>query len=122
MSGHFGDAVAKSIIQDQVAVTVSSWVPLIAGSAGVPYENRRQIRYQLKSNAGGTMALCYVSKNADGTFTNPGTAVSPKTCTIMAGNTTWVEPIGDTVMVYGKLVKKAGFSFNSIRCIVTEYR
>lgn len=123
MSGHYGDAVAKSIVQNQVAVVATAWTPLVAQpSTGLPYENRRQIRYQIKSNSGGTMALAYVSRNADGTFTNPSTDVSPKTCTVMAGNTTWVEPIGDTVMVYGKLVKKAGFTFDSIRVIVTEYR
>lgn len=123
MTANYGDAVAKSVVQDQVAVVATAWAPLIAvPSTGLPYPGRRQIRYQLKSNAGGTMALAYVSVNADGTFTNPGTTISPKTCTIMAGNTTWVEPIGSSVMVYGKLVKKAGFTPSSIRCIVTEFR
>ncbi len=121
MAGNYKDAVANSAIQGQVAITVSSWVPLIAGSAGVPYEARRHVRYQLKSNAGGTMALQYVLKNLDGTFTTP-TSASVKTSTTMPGNATWIEPIGDSCMVYGKLVKKAGFTFNSARCIVTEFR
>lgn len=123
MSGHFGDATANSAIQGDVAVTASSWVPLIADAAsGLPYPSRRHVRYQLKSNVGGAMALQYVFKNADGSFTNPGSSASVKTSTVIPGNSTWIEPIGESCMVYGKLVKKAGFSDGSIRVIVTEFR
>ncbi len=66
------------------------------------------------------MALEYVSPNADGTFTAPSTAV--KLCTVMPGNTTWIEPVGDKCMIYGKLTKKKGFTSSSIVAVVTEYR
>lgn len=68
------------------------------------------------------MALQYVLKNQDGTFTNPGTSASVKTSTIQPGNSTWIEPIGDSCMVYGKMVAKVGFTDSSIRVIVTEFR
>lgn len=121
MSGLYGDFTAKSVRQGSVACTTSSWVPLVS-SGSTPYSGRRQIRFQLKSNPGGSIALQYVSRNADGTFTTPTATSSVKLSTIFAGNTTIVEPVADTVNVYAKLVKKVGFTDNSIRVIVTEYK
>lgn len=121
MAGQFNEGVAKSVIQGRVAITASAFVPLVANSDGVtPYENRRHVRIQLKSVPGGAMALAYVSPNADGTFTTPTTSV--KLLTIMPGNTTWIEPVGAMCMIYGKLVKKVGFTSGSISAVVTEYR
>ena len=125
MAGSYGDFVARKVLQGDVAVVATAWVPLTAtGSGGVttgtsPLEARRQIRYAIKSNPGGALALQYVAKNLDGTFTTP-TSASVKTSTIYPGNTTVVEPIGDAIQVFGRLVKKKGFTFNSIRVIVTE--
>lgn len=121
MSGLYGDFTAKSVRQGSVAITTSSWVPLVS-LGSTPYSGRRHIRIQLKSNKGGSIALQYVSKNADGTFTTPTASSSVKLSTIIAGNTTYIEPIADTVNVYGKLVKKVGFTDNSIRAIITEYK
>lgn len=121
MAGLFGDFVAKSAVQGRVAVVTTAWVPLVAEGTTI-YPTRRHVRLQLKSNPGGAMAITYVSRNQDGTFTTPTTSTSVKTCTVMPGNTTWVEPVADTCMIYGKLVKKAGFTADSIACIVTEYR
>lgn len=129
MAGLYGDFVAKTISQGDVAVTASAWVPLVSGATegvtGVttgllPLQSRRHIRYQLKSNPGGALAVVYVAKNLDGTFTTP-TSASVKTATVFPGNTTIVEPIGDAIQVFGKLVKKKGFAFDSIRVIVTEF-
>jgi hypothetical protein len=109
-----------------VSLTASEWKPLVAStetdgdSAGLtPLGGRRQVRIQAKSNPGGAVALSYAAVNSDGTFTTPTDSV--KLATVMPGNTTWVEPISDVVQVYGRLVKKKGFTDNSIRVIVTEY-
>lgn len=121
MAGSFNDNVARVVNQGDVAVTASAWVPLTAnGVLASPLQGRRHIRYNIKSNPGGALALQYVAKNLNGTFTNP-TAASVKTSTVYPGNTTVVEPIGDAIQVFGKLVKKKGFSFDSIRVIVTEF-
>ena len=123
---NYGDAVARTVLQGDVAVVATAWVPLTAsGTAGVttnttPLQQRRHVRYQLKSNPGGAMAVVYVQKNLDGTFTTPGSSTSVKTATVFAGNTTVVEPMGDAIQVFGKLVKKKGFTSSSIRVIVTE--
>ncbi len=120
MAGNFGDSVAQSVSQGRVNVVTTAWTPLVASSAGTIYPSRRHVRIQLKSNPGGAIALAYVGPNSDGTFTAPTTSV--KLCTIMPGNSTWIEPVGDKCMVYGKLVQKKGFTSSSIAVVVTEYR
>lgn len=125
MAGSFNDNVARVVKQGDVAVVATAWVPLTAtGTGGVttgttPLQGRRHIRYNIKSNPGGALALQYVAKNLDGTFTTP-TGASVKTSTVYPGNTTVVEPIGDSIQVFGRLVKKKAFTFGSIRVIVTE--
>jgi hypothetical protein len=128
MAGLYGDFTAKTIQQGDVALTISSWVPLVSGgTSGVttsiaPLAGRRQLRIQAKSVPGGALALAYGAKKADGTYETPNShASSVKIATVMPGNTTWVEPVGDAVQVYGRLVKKKGFTSGSIRVIVTEY-
>lgn len=126
MAGNYGDFVARTVRQGDVAVVATAWVPLTSsGSVGVttntlPMSARRHIRYAIKADAGGALAVQYVTKNADGTFTTPTTA-SVKTSTVFPGNSIVIEPIGDAVQVYGRLVKKKGFNLNSIRVIVTEF-
>lgn len=126
MAGSFNDNVARTVKQGDVAVVATAWVPLTASGTGgittgtTPLEARRHIRYNIKSNPGGALALQYVAKNLDGTFTTP-TSASVKTSTVYPGNTTVVEPIGDAVQVFGRLVKKKGFTFDSIRVVVTEF-
>lgn len=121
MAGTYTEATARVVKQGDIAVVATAWVPLTAtGVTGLPMQARRQIRYNIKANPGGALALQYVSKNLDGTFTTPTTA-SVKTSTVYPGNTTVVEPIGDSIQVFGRLVKKKGFTFDSIRVIVTEF-
>ena len=128
MAGLYGDFVAKTVTQGDVNIVATAWTPLISGTSQLyngttvtnqPLQSRRHVRYQLKSNPGGAMAVVYVQKNLDGTFTTPTTSV--KLATVFPGNTTVVEPLGDAVQAYGKLVKKKGFTFGSIRVIVTEF-
>ncbi len=131
MAGSYNDPVARVVLQGDVAVTASAWVPLTAsGSTGVttgtlPVVGRRQIRYCIKSNPGGALALQYVSRTMkpDGTYeyVTPTSSSLIKTSTVYPGNTTVVEPIGDAIQVFGRLVKKKGFTFNSIRVVVSEF-
>lgn len=127
MAGSFNDPVARVVLQGDVAVVATDWVPLTAsGSGGIttntsPLQARRQIRYCIKSNPGGALALQYVSKNLDGTFTTPSGSGLVKISTVYPGNTTVVEPIGDSIQVFGRLVKKKGFTFGSIRVVVSEF-
>lgn len=127
MASSYGDFVARRVIQGDVAVVATTWVPLTASGAGgvtagtTPLEARRHIRYNIKANPGGALALMYVAKNADGTFTTPSATTNIKTATVYPGNTTVVEPIGDSIQVFGRLSKKKAFTFSSIRVVVTEF-
>lgn len=120
MAGSYNDNVARYAIQGDCSIVATAWRPLTGtGITGTPLQGRRHIRYNIKSNPGGALALEYVTKNLDGTFTTPTTSV--KVATTYPGNTTVVEPIGDSLQVFGRLVKKKGFTFSSIRVIVTEF-
>lgn len=128
MAGSYNDNVARHVTQGQVAIVAGDWRELVASAVSggdgdtagkTPLKARRQVRYQIKANKGYTMAVAYTNKNQDGTFTAPTDGVA--LCTIIPGNSTVVEPLGDSVMIWGKLVKKAGVSDDSARVIVTEY-
>ena len=120
MASLFGDFVANNVQQGRVALVATGYVPLVSNTDGItPFPSRRHVRIQLKSITGGAMAIVYVQRNADGTFTTPTTSV--KLVTIMSGNTTWVEPVSDKVQIFGKLVKRSGFTSNSINVVVTEF-
>jgi len=118
MAGSFNDNVARVVRQGDVAIVATAWTPLVVSTSPLP--GRRHIRYNIKSNPGGALALQYVAKNLDGTFTNPTTA-AVQLSTIYPGNTTVVEPIGDAIQVFGRLVKKKAFANSSIRVIVSEF-
>lgn len=117
MAGSFNDAVGRVVNQGRVNIIATAWLPLVVDTS--PQNARRHIRYQLKSNPGGAMAVEYVKRNMDGTYTTPTTSV--KLCTTYPGNTTVVEPIGDAIQVFGRLVKKKGFTSSSIVVVVTEF-
>lgn len=128
MAGSFNDNVARDVKQGSISIVTTVWRPIVANttvangdSVGLaPMSGRRHVRYQIKAVAGYAMALGYGQKQVDGSFSQPVTTV--KTSTIVPGNSTVVEPLGDSVQLYGKLVLKAGVSANSsARVIVTEY-
>lgn len=125
MAGTYNEGVAREAKQGDVSIVATAWRPLTASGTGgittgtTPLSARRHIRYNIKSNPGGALAVEYVARNQDGTFTTPTTSV--KLATVFPGNTTVVEPIGDSIQVYGRLVAKKGFTFSSIRVIVTEF-
>lgn len=124
MSMSNNDSVARTVLQNQIAVPGTAWVPLTAsGVAGMPLKGRRHIRYQIKSLPGAALCLQYVAKNSDGTFTTPTASGLSHISTIFPGNTTEVEPIGDSIQVFGRMTlkKNASSSINTIRVIVTEF-
>ena len=127
MAGSYNDSVARVVVQGDVSVPSGSWVPLTSsGVSGVtagttPLRGRRHIRYQIKATAGAALALQYVVKNLNGTFTTPTTSGLLKVSTVYPGNTITIEPIGDSIQVFGRLSKKIGFTGDSIRVIVTEF-
>ena len=125
MSVHYGETPARRVVQTQMSLGTGNWTALQGDTA--PMNNRRHVRIQVQSLAGGTVALAY----ANGVVTNDSSGVSStafttpthsvKGSTFVPGNTTWTEPLGDNVQIYGRLLPKAGFTPTSIKVIVTEY-
>jgi len=98
----------------------TAWRPLVS-SGSVPLTGRSWIKIFVKGKVGNALALEYVStKNADGTFTAPSTDV--RLATIYPGMSYIVEPLGDTINVYGRLVSKVGTTEASVRVIISEFR
>ena len=125
MAIHYGETPAREVVQQRLNVGTAEWVPLRAGAA--PLNNRRHIRIQIKSPPGLALALEYangvVTNNNRGVsstaFTAPTTGASGTT--VMPGNSIFIEPLGDNVDIFGRLVQKKGETDNSITVIVTEY-
>lgn len=116
MAGFFGNPVARNVQTGTVGVPVGSWVALRAGSSNV--ENRQWIKIQPKGRDTIRLALKYVNKNADGTFTTPtGGAhrdfIYPSTSVIE-------EPISSDVTVFGRAAQNGGSS-GGLRVIVAEF-
>ncbi len=121
MASGYGDFTAKHAVQGVIRLNNTTFVPLVTNSDGItPLNGRRHIRIQMKSKPGTGIALEYVVKNADGTFTTPTTNVGD--CTVYPGNTRIIEPVSDVVQVFGKIANKAGSVDASARAIITEYR
>jgi len=128
MAQHYGENVAKNVEQTRVTVVSTAWAPLVARSGENPLPHRTHLRIQVKAAVGASVALEY----ANGVIsTNPTTRQQQVTFTaptapagnsfIVAGNSAHVEPLGDNVQVYGRLVNKKGSTAGSASVIVTEY-
>ncbi len=117
MSGFYGNFVAKNVVQGYVDITSGAWTALQVGST--PQGNRSHIRVFIRGNPGDALALAYANKNAQGGFTTPTDGV--KYVTVFPGGRTFIEPLGDSVTLYGRLVNKAASTRNYVKCVVTEY-
>lgn len=115
MASHYGEFVARVVNQATKTITTGGWTALQVGSA--PQKARRHLRIQVRAGVGGACALQYAN-GVDGSFTAPTSAA--KGGTTIPGNTIHVEPVGDNVTVYGRLVKKKAFSDNSVQLTITE--
>lgn len=125
MAGNYGENVAKTVTQGKIRVVGTSWTLLSAdGSANL--SGRTHVRLQTRGKAVGVvLALQYVAGvNTSGTysFTAPAATVSVGDSTQFRGTATWVEPVGDRVQIYGRMLLKAGVTVdNSLNVVVTEY-
>jgi len=117
MAGFNGDFVARTVSQSAVYVQKTAYTALQVGST--PLAGRRHIRIQVKGVVGQALAIAYVAKASDGTYTTPTTDV--RLVTVYPGGSIWVEPLGDNVAIYGKMLPKVGVTASSVRVIVTEY-
>lgn len=114
---HYGNSTAKYVIQGQVNIATGAWTALQAGTT--PQKGRTSLRVSSRANPGLAIVLAYANVNIDGTFTTP--TDTPANTTAYPGGRTFVEPVGEKVTVYGRLLLKAGATDTSAKIIVTEY-
>lgn len=125
MAGNYGENVAKTVQQGKVRVNNFGWT-LLSANGSSNLSGRTHIRFQTRGKAvGDVLALQYVNGvNTSGTysFTAPANSVSVGESTQFRTGATWVEPVGDRVQIYGRLILKAGATqSNTLNIIVTEY-
>ena len=118
MAGLNGDFVARTVRQGAVNVIKTAYTPLVS-SGSTPLKGRRHLKIFVRGKLGSAVGITYAAVNADGTFTTPTTDI--RLVTVYPGNSIWIEPIGDTVNVYGKLLCKIANTDSSVRVIITEY-
>ena len=121
MAGYFGNAVARSVRQGIARVNVSTWSPIHSGlTQGLnELENRQWIKFQPRGNDQIRMAIKYVNRNQDGSFTVPTSTahdaiVYPTTGIVME------EPISDSVRIYARAVQNGG-SAGGFKVVAAEY-
>ena len=114
---NYGASVAKYVTQGQVNIGTGGWTPLQVSSS--PQSGRTQVRISSRANTGLTCALAYSNVNLDGTFTTPTDTLA--NTTVYVGGRTWIEPVGEKVTIYGRLLQKAGATDDSAKLIITEF-
>lgn len=67
------------------------------------------------------LALAFANQNADGTFTAP--TIDVRRAPIIPAGSIHILPLGDSVQLYGRPVRKAGdTASNSVQVSVVEFR
>ena len=117
MAGYFGNAVARHVASGAIFVPNGSWTAARATSSA-NQANRQWIKIQPQARDTIRIAVRYVNRNADGTFTAPTSAAHgdfkiPATSTL-------VEPISEDVTIYLRAVQNGGSS-GGVKCIVAEF-
>ena len=126
MGKHYGENVAKNVQQGKVRVNQTSWT-LLSANGSSNLAERTHLRLQTRGKAvGEVLALQYVNgETTDGTtwtFTAPASTVSVGESIQFRTGATWVEPVGDHVQVYGRMLNKAGATgSNTLNIICIEY-
>lgn len=111
-----GSPHAKFASQAAVGVNTTAWTALQVGST--PLDQRLWVELQVRGRS--ALALAYANKAGDGTFTTPTDSI--RNTKIIPAASFKVEPLGDSVALYGRVVPKAGSTQTSVKVIVTEYR
>ena len=112
-----GNVVGKSASSGSIWCSNADWRQLVS-SGTTPYKGRQWMKIQAKGQT--ALALKFVNRNADGTFTAPVGGVNADI--IIPANTVEVFNLGDTVSVYGRAVAKAGATATGCRVPVIEFK
>ena len=120
MAGFFGNPVARNVRQGICKVNVSTWSPIHSGlTLGLnELPNRQWIKFQGRGQDNIRMAIKYVNKNADGTFTTPTSTAHD--AIVYPSMSVIEEPISDDVRVFARAVQNGG-SAGGFKVVCAEY-
>lgn len=116
MAGFFGNPISRHVSTGAVFCPTGSWTALRAGTSNK--ENRQWIKVQPRGRDTIGLAIRYVNKNANGTFTTPTDSAHPDF--IIPTTSILSEPIGDDVTLFGRAVQRGGSS-GGVKVIVGEF-
>lgn len=116
MAANFGNPTSNYVATAAVFAKNGSWTAARTGTTNL--KGRQWIKIQPQARDTIRLAVRYVNKNLDGTFTTPTSAAHgdfkiPATATL-------VEPIGPDVTIFLRAVQNGGSS-GGIKCIIAEY-
>ena len=121
MAGFYGNAVARSVRQGIARVNVSTWSPIHSGiTQGLnELEGRQWVKFQGRGQDNIRMAIKYVNKNLDGTFTVPTSTAHD--AIVYPSQSIIEEPISDDVRIYARAVQNGG-SAGGFKVVCAEYK
>jgi len=111
-----GASTAGSASSGRTWCSTADWRAIQAGSS--PLTGRKWVEFQVKGAT--ALAIQYVNKNTDGTFTTPTDNVNRHI--IVPANSVLVKAVGDGVTIYGRAVAKAGSSTTGVAVPVIEFK
>lgn len=126
MAKNSGENVAKNVRQGRVRVTNSGWT-LLSANGTSNLAGRTHLRLQTRGKAvGDVLALQYVNGTTTDavtwSFSAPAATVSVGESIQFRTGATWVEPVGDAVQVYGRMLLKAGATLSTtLNVVCVEY-
>lgn len=119
MAGFYGNPIARYVRQGAVQCLTGSWVAVhTGGSGGSELAQRQWIEMQPRARDNIAMALRFVNKNADGTFTTPTSTAHD--AIVYPGTSIISKPISDDVRVFARAVQRGGTS-GGFKLVVVEY-
>ena len=120
MAGFYGNAVARFVRQGIARVNVSTWSPIHSGivQGANELKGRQWVKFQGRGQDNIRMAIKYVNKNADGTFTTPTSTAHD--AIVYPSQSVIEEPISDSVRIYARAVQNGG-SAGGFKVVVAEY-
>ena len=125
MAGFYGNQIARTVRNGLCKVGPGAWTQLTSSQLGgtvtrTNLAGRQWLQLQVRGNA--ALALTYTCRSLDGeTFATTVPAYNAHGAKIIPANTVWEEPLSDDVMLWGRMVLKAGATAGGLKVIISEY-
>jgi len=115
MSMGYGNNISRQV-RNGIAKVSPTWTRLLA-TGTTPMPGRQWIEIQARGTT--AIAIGYSNKGSDGLFAEP--SYNAHSAKIIPTNAFKGEPLGDSVMMWGRAVNKVTSAAGGCKVIVTEY-